>query len=376
MSFFKKLFSRKEKKQEQKEERPSSEQMDVDEMMEYLQETGFLKDHSENIEGRFDLHTFVSEVPIREEGMVILCKSFLTEGMTKVGQQEMILTVMVPSVKDHIQYLSIPYVLPFFSLIYDYAAKGMIVTEGNHTSLSGDSNILGFKGIVYAQHPEKADPRVPDDCLSMILLHQLEKEVAMTMGYMRMVTMFGLEELRYPFPLWNELFRKQPSLMNHMVSNTVLQQNLNMVDGGGKIYVYSKEREVILDMPQDFKLYQDLIDNEILKLGHLTFLPAFNLDIKFCKTWSERRNTMMVINDAKEGVTSDNLDIMGCFLTIIGMQDKQEANHIEDGYTVLLSKDDWANFSTAMENKTDFSVQFESQKASDLLAFKMIWRDE
>ena len=112
-----------------------------------------------------------------------------------------------PSNPSHKQYLHLDYIVPLFNVIYQYAKQGTIVTEGHHSSFSGGSNILGYKGVVYAQHPEKALEKVPDDCLSIVLLHQNEKIIAMEMGYMRILTMLGRERFRYPFPIWNELQR-------------------------------------------------------------------------------------------------------------------------------------------------------------------------
>jgi hypothetical protein len=375
MSFFKKIFGGKSNKNSKKSHTGQT-KTNIQESIVFDEEE-FLKPKTEDIDGNYLIHSFVSEVETKDKDVTLSCKSFLTEGMRKVGQQEVILTLVIPSNPNHKQYLQLDYIVPLFNVIYQYAEKGMIVTEGHHSSFSGNSNILGYKGVVYAQHPEKASEKVPDDCLSIVLLHQNEKIIAMEMGYMRILTMLGRERFRYPFPIWNELQRPEATLLEDMYNRTVLKQSLTKVTES-KSVVYHAEKTTRFEISKSFfKSNKSFWDKSPFKTGHIVFLPSFDLDILSCITWSDKPDMLNGMTGAPPDEMPTPVKMMGCILMIVGSEEKDEIVSYEDGFAVFMTENSWNNFTKSFKNKDNFTLEVEPVKNDFFKSecFELIWKD-
>jgi hypothetical protein len=335
-----------------------------------------LKSKTENIDNNYLLHSFVSEVETKTEGVKIKCKSFLTEGMTKVGQQEVILTIAVPEKESEIQYLSTEYILPLFNIIYEYAKKGIVVTDGGHTSFAGESNILGFKGVVYAQHLKKISEKVPEECLSITLLYQKEKIASMKMGYMRVLTMLGLEKNRYPFPLWNEINRPETNLLGEMLDKTLLTQPLASLPMSNSTVYYSQEVTRFEISRSFLKTLKPTLKESLFSNGYLVVLPSFDLDIQVALTWPQEGNATLFMGVMPDKVTKP-LKIMGSVLMLSGGEEKDEVLSYEDGFGVFMTDKSWKEFVKSFNNQENYRLDIKPSE-NDFFkskAFELVWKD-
>jgi hypothetical protein len=361
MSFFKKLFSKKTKPTTQKASTP---ELDIEE---------FKKSKTIDVEGKYKVHSFLSYAPTCDNEKLITCKSFLTEGMTSVGQQELILTIVLPENTEEWKYLTLPYVKGLFHVIYTYAEKGTIVSDGDFTSFSEGSNVLTFTGVIYANHPEKVSDRVPDDCLSITLIRDREKIITIEMGYMRMLTMLGRQVLRYPFPIWNDMRRPEAELVEGVLEKTMMRHNFAKVRDG---YVHSENNTVYFQLSKSsVGKYKTFWTNPIvLENPLLGVYPSFNHEIKLCKTWSANPSYINLLSGHK-GNQLDDARISGCLLVLIGEQEEPAVLEQEDGFGIEMTKELWGSFIEAIHSQQNFGFDVEGTKPSDLIGFRLEWID-
>ena len=365
MSFFKKLFG---KKSTPNTSSPKNEVPPFD-------EEAFFTPQTEDINGNFLIHSFISEVPTRGPEESLTCRSFLTEGMGKVGQEELILTIALPENKNDYQYLALPYVGGLFNTIFHYAQKGVVVSEGEYTSLGENVNILGFRGIAYAQNPEKVNEKVPDKCLSIVLLHEREIQAVMRMGYMRILTMIGYENLRYPFPLWNTLDRPEIRMMEDMLSKSILSQPIVTLKSAQTHLFHGDDNKLIGQFSKKMNFDVAEAKEKIFPNGNLVIIPGFDPQATLCRTWSTEAAISNVLDGVKDGKIPDPLKILGCMLVLLRSEEETKVISFEDGFGVFMSTELWDEFSDALVQKTDFSFEVEEGTPGDLTGFMINWKD-
>jgi hypothetical protein len=333
----------------------------------------FMTPYTEDVDGNFLIHSFVSEVPTINPNQTLTCKSFYSEGMSKVGQEEVVLTIALPENEKDLHYLTLPYVQGLFKTIFYYASQGKTVTEGQYTVLGEKSSLLGYKGIVYAQNPEKAGDDIPDNCLSMILLHNKEIEAVVNMGYMRTLTMLGQERLRYPFPLWNELNRPIARFLDGMLSKTILSQALPRINDAGISVFQDANQQVVIQLPSSLDIDARQY-NEMIRPGKaLAFLPGFQKDAVLCFTWSEEQGINNLLSGSESEELPERFKIQGCLFVIIGSQQDEKAFINEDGFGAFINSEKWERFSDAFVQKKDISFEFSGGKDGDLKGIAISW---
>ncbi|MEM6805279.1 MAG: hypothetical protein AAF696_28035, partial [Bacteroidota bacterium] len=240
-----------------------------------------------------------------------------------------------------------------------------------------DSNatFLGYRGMAYAQHPEKVDERVPDNCLSIVLLNKREIESVIEMGYMRILTMLGQRKLRFPFPLWNEFERPEPPQLADMLSKTLLSQPIPKLADSNMHVFQDTARKLNLILPHNLRYFEQIIENRVLENGHMTFIPGFDLDGLHCLSWSEKEATLNLLSGEKQEGISEPFKLMGCMLSILGMQDKNHLTIGEDGFIAFLTSENWTAFCNAFIQRKSFSFEVEDKEKEEtsIIGFKMEW---
>lgn len=134
------------------------------------------------------------------------CWTYITKGMTRFGQQEMMLSLILED-DDSEAYPTTP--IKMFSLLADYAQQGRIVTSGEATKL-GKTGLFGFTVLFYL--PAIQYPTLPaaENHIALVLIHQEEYDFAKRFGLARLISRISKLCSCLPYPTWNT--RRRPSL--------------------------------------------------------------------------------------------------------------------------------------------------------------------
>jgi hypothetical protein len=180
------------------------------------------------------IHLHIIDTNRRE----IPCWSYVTEGLARHGQREMIFTLVRQAGELAENYARDP--LGFFQTILNLSKQGRTVDAGDFTRLRGPE-FMGFSGITYIQ-PVWLPPDNVSDRLAMIGLLEDEIAALQEFGATRVLNILGNAERFYPAPYWTE--RNRPSCMSPKWSASILA-NIRRVPASG-FRVFKEENRIIL----------------------------------------------------------------------------------------------------------------------------------
>src|SRR5579859_1272930 len=140
-------------------------------------------------------HTIPSSTPMD-------CWTYLSNGLNKVGQKEILFTVRRRPDETEEQYPSDP--ITWFELVY---SLGYVIQEYNHTEFRSSTlfDRDSFKMVLYAPPldiPGLVADVLPGERLHAIILTDEEAEVAEKHGKMRVVAQLGLTSQEFPLPVY------------------------------------------------------------------------------------------------------------------------------------------------------------------------------
>jgi len=285
------------------------------------------------------------------------CLAYLTTGLKEVGQRELLFVLRN---NDH-EYQVSEKPLNFFQQVYQLAASGRIVNRGEMSQF-GKNDLLGWKGVVYADVPENINKEIPTDTLAMVLLSLQEVQSIQKSGYMRVLSMLGKEKRFYPFPYWSDLNR-----INLPIEEVASKSILNKVNGVIRMSdatLTKHNNKVTLKLSKDLpasKLPSEVIPNNI----SIAILPSLDKNTDGCLTWTFDKSFI----DAIVPNNSKGTKLGGCFLAIIPEQPHNSTRITEDGFTMMLTNEYWTKFWESMIQKKDLVIV----SANNQMSFSLEW---
>lgn len=295
-------------------------------------------------------------IPVTMGNNNVRALSYLSNGLNHVGQQELFFVLKT----NQIDVANIPQdPLYFFAQVHQFATKGQIVREGDITQF-GQKDMWGWKGIVYAKPPLHLQKKLPKDCLSMILLSLEEVQAIPNFGALRILSMLGKQARYYPFPYWTDHHREnlliqelKDSLLAHVNRINLPEAVLTLVNNE---HIYLK-----ISRKWDIDLSKQTFPNTV----PIGILPSLAPEADACLTWSFEPNTPEAITlpDSKGTIIS------GCMLILIGTQERNFGRILEDGFSLLLTTEEWERFWLSFKNKEVYQLK----KGFEGMNFSLIW---
>jgi hypothetical protein len=135
------------------------------------------------------------------------CWTYLTTGLTRYGQKEMSLSLLLEDDDDGEKYPKTP--IRIFQLLENHARDGKIVDVADATKL-GKTGLFGFTALYYLPAIHYEGLPVCDNHLALMLVHQAEYQFARQYGFTRLLSRIGKFCSSFPYPTWNT--RRRPSL--------------------------------------------------------------------------------------------------------------------------------------------------------------------
>src|SRR5262245_40546552 len=169
--------------------------------------------------GELAIRVFVHEIPIGDEG--ILCWSYVTDGLRRHGQQEMVFTLRRRSEEGEADFPQDP--LAFFADVHGLARDGKRVEAGGHTIFTPRVPFLGLNstvGMAYVPAEDLPGVNYPAPTLAAILLRGDEVHATPVIGSYRVLSLLGGHCRYYPTPPWSD--RDRPPVL----SRAELEQSL------------------------------------------------------------------------------------------------------------------------------------------------------
>lgn len=282
--------------------------------------------------------------------------SYLSKGLTSVGQQELFFVLKT----NQIDVSNIPQdPLFFLAQVYQLAQQGRIVKEGDITQF-GSKDMWGWKGIVYAPAPLHLQSKLPQNCLSMILLTLEEVQAVQDFGALRILSMLGKQARYYPFPYWTDHHREN-LLIKELQDSLLLR--VNRVNLREATVTMLNNNHIYLKISTSLKI--DFPPDALPGPVPIGILPSLAAEANACLTWSFAPNT-------PEAITLPNSNgtvISGCMLVLIGEQSENSSRMLEDGFALLLTKEAWEAFWMAFEKQEVYHLK----TAGENLDFSLIW---
>lgn len=286
------------------------------------------------------------------------CLAYLTEGLKDIGQKELLLVLRN---NDH-DYQVSERPLDFFRQVYQLASDGRIVDRSD-VSQFGKNDLFGWKGIVYADVPDNIKTEIPADTLAMVLLSMQEVLSIQKSGYMRILSMLGKEKRFYPFPYWSDLNR-----INLPIEEVSSKSILYQINGTIRMHhatITTQNNKVSLKLPKD--LASKYLPTEVLSNSlSIAILPSLDKNTDGCLTWTFDTS----FTDAIVPNNSKGAQLGGCFLVLLPGQPHNSVRITEDGFTLMMSNNNWTKFWESMIHKRELLIP----STNNQMDFSLEWR--
>ncbi|MBU6454747.1 MAG: DUF3480 domain-containing protein [Cyanobacteria bacterium REEB67] len=285
--------------------------------------------------------------------------TYVTEGLAPLGQEEIVLTVLKRANDDDQDYPQLP--IKLFDSISQLARQHKTVSAGGYTEFR-TSGFLGiqFKGLLYAPVPTMLGVPLPSKCVAMVPITAEEMDVYQTAGASRLMARLGRQADFFPCPTWCDRDRQSAfsdaeiaemtedpvfrSAKAQTYSLTATQQNQSL-----SLRLTEKSAALLLE------LLKELPEDSALRLA-LGVDPRADALL----VWESKANGNNSII-APEGSKVKTISVT--FLALLPGLPKNEILTGNDGCAVMITKDDFARFRTALMEKSAFSLPMSDDSA-------------
>ena len=290
-----------------------------------------------------------------ETNQTIATTAFVSKGLRKHGQKELLVVVKdgLAAKDDLLQSIGM-----LVKTIYQLAAQGRIVDVGDFTQF-GQSDLFGWKGIVYADAAAVSQIPLDEPALAMLFLSLEEVQAVQEYGSLRILSMLGKKYRYYPNPYWNELNRDHLPIQAMKERSLVTRIGGRLTLNGAHITLHNDQ--ITLQVSQSVNV--EFPPQGIPTDQPVAIFPGLNEMANGCLTFTFDDQAQ-----GPEAITPPNSDgshIGGCVIVAGAGQDTYSARIAEDGFAMLLTNDQWNTWWQAFQNKQDFSIP------SSSLSFKM-----
>jgi hypothetical protein len=284
------------------------------------------------------LYVTVYEHDVKTADRKVPCWSFVSEGLKRHGQHEIVFTLRRPRGKSW--EASSGEILALFKGIYDNAEQGNRVEAYGGSILAKATLFLGNQGpwgLIYIPAEMFDGVDVPFEALAAVLIKGDEVEVMIKSSALRIASMLGAEYKYYPCPPWSDPSRKAVVSMRQFGKSILNRVTVNQAPGlrvshsalGGSSMIFlnvegsaaARLGSLVAKLP-DKGIIALMTDPEPSATMRYAWLPAVG-------------KTGLIF--AEQG-----LYVSGCFaLFIYGEEMKEGGGKFEDGISMILSPASW-----------------------------------
>jgi len=278
-----------------------------------------------------------------------LCWTYLTHGMTDYQQREMALSLLVDDGGNTEDFPKMP--IKLFQLLAEKAQAGQRMENGDSARL-GQRGIFGFPCLFTVSAIGFSSLPSLDDYLGLILVHQEEYDYARQYGLTRFLSRLGRFCSSFPYPTWNT--QQRPNLFPGSKGEISILANAGHVLAEHS-HIHQRANIVQFqlhqqDAPQVTSALEGLDNNQIAILN-TAFSPRCDASLY----WQEGQKDPGAYA-APEATT----DLIGGSFVSIGFSDSPELSIVEDGYSVILTPENWIKFCDAIRQEQSFECQCDS----------------
>ena len=296
--------------------------------------------------------------------------TYVTQGLTKLGQQEIVLTVLLRKADTDKNYPTLP--IKLFDSIGQLAAQQKIVTVGGYTEFR-NNGFLGeqFKGLLYAPVPDLLGVPMPDSSIAMVPITSEEIEVYQTAGASRLMARLGRQANYFPCATWCDRDRvssfseaELAEMKEDPVFRTAKAQtySLTAIQNHGALSLRLTEKSAALL----HSLLDELPPDSALRLA-LGVDPRADALL----VWESKANgnNSMI---APEGSKYKTIGMT--FIALLPGLTKDEILTGNDGCALMLTHEDYDKFKKALETETSLDLAMSENSA--LRSFSLEWAAE
>lgn len=152
--------------------------------------------------GELEILIWAHRLP--SKGKHVACWTYLSQGMNKAGQPELVITLRRREDESDLDYSQEPF--NWFKMVYSWGKKGRII-DAYHTHEAHFEHWLGSKNLETVTYGMPMDLpgfgiALPENRLHGIALTKDEANLAKIFGYTRVIGHYGLTERWFPYCPW------------------------------------------------------------------------------------------------------------------------------------------------------------------------------
>jgi hypothetical protein len=287
--------------------------------------------------------------------------SAVTDGLQRHRQRELVVTLRLAANDDMSEKAH--ELARFFATVHHWARQGQRVNAGELTQfgargLFGQSN----NGLLYTTARASGGVLLPEQALAAVLVDSAETRLAKACGVHRVLTRLAEQQRRFPSPIWSELNR--PSVAGPGESESFLAKVHRARTGAASFVVEGKRVRILLRR----EVRADLRSSgaSLVPGAPFALLVAPAASANAVLVWHPGQKEPSAITDG-----SDGSRLSGSVLLIAPGGQKDQAQIIEDGYSLLFSHESWALVSAAL----GASIPLELPMA-DGITLELAWQSE
>jgi hypothetical protein len=283
----------------------------------------------------------IYEHEVMSFGGPVSCWSYLTDGLRKTGQKELLLTVSRRLAEEA------PSDLPrqFFAQIWQLATEGDLVDAGGYSDFFKSGFLGPFSGVIYARAQALSGVPAGAGTLAALLVTDEELNVARKCGTSRVITRLGDVYRHFPFPPWTDRSRSsvvtpafwQESILAklplpwHFATGTRVRQD----DGRLRLSLRSFCAPAIASFLSKFEPAYPVV-----------FRAEPDPDADALLVWQPGQQDPQAI--AFEG--SPGKRVGGCFVAFSGHDETNVIQLAEDGFLMRFTAEGWAQIRRALQS--------------------------
>ncbi|MCU0683390.1 MAG: DUF3480 domain-containing protein [Polyangiaceae bacterium] len=314
-------------------------------------------DQVQLLDGSATVRLYAHEIA-SEGGERVLCWSYVTEGLGRYGQREIVLTLRRAPGEE----LPPGDGLGLLELVARSAKEGSLVDRGGISGF-GPRGFLAnpsLRGLVYASAQRLAGVVIPDGALTAVCLFGDEFEAVRRYGPLRVLARLGQATKYYPFPPWSERAREPVAGALESILDKVAA--LPMPNAAVSI---EADQIVLRLAPACAPLFAEALSS-LPPTMVLTLHPSLASDAAACLVWTPGQTAPSAISLP----TFDGSRLGACFVGFVPQQAAEEARLFEDGVMLMLPNAAWAELRAALVAGKPYRFE----KGEGERAFCLEWR--
>lgn len=277
--------------------------------------------------------------------------SFVTEGLSKVGQSEMVMTILKREDEKSSDFPGDP--IAFFKVVHALAKQERLVHAGGFIELgAGKKGFIApqFIGAIYLPAKPLEGVSLPEGALAVIPITSEELDAYDIGGASRVSGRLSSQDKFYPYPTWCDRGRKSvfsPEDIKTMKAEPINEAPTESLYSAG---IIAEGTQLSLAVPSDARdslveLFKKLPNDAPLRL---------NMGV------DPRANAFLIwTSGAAQAVAppkSDGSIMSGSYIELLPGVKKTEFARYGDGYVVMLTSDEWTKFKSAINEKKDLTI--------------------